>query len=110
MIDHLCEECHNHFKEVLEFLDEIELSYSLNPHLVRGLDYYTKTVFEISQQSPEGKSQGSLVGGGRYDALTKLLGGKPTPACGGAAGIERIVAVMKEKNVKFPEPLRQNCF
>jgi len=110
MIDHLCEECHDHFKEVLEFLDEIGLSYSLNPHLVRGLDYYTKTVFEISQQSPEGKSQGSLVGGGRYDVLTKLLGGKPTPACGGAAGIERIVAVMKENNVKFPEPSSPKLF
>jgi len=110
MIDHLCEECHDHFKEVLEFLDEIELSYSLNPHLVRGLDYYTKTVFEISQQSSEGKSQGSLVGGGRYDVLTKLLGGKPTPACGGAVGIERIVAVMKENNVKFPEPSSPKLF
>jgi histidyl-tRNA synthetase len=103
MIDHLCEECHNHFKEVLEFLEEIELPYTLNPYLVRGLDYYTKTVFEISLQSAEGKAQGSLVGGGRYDALNKLLGGKGCPACGGAAGIERIVAVMKEKGVKFQE-------
>jgi histidyl-tRNA synthetase len=101
MIDHLCEECHRHFKEVLEFLDEIELPYNLNPYLVRGLDYYTKTVFEISQQSAEGKIQGSLVGGGRYDTLTKLLGGKAISGCGGAAGIERIVSVMKEKNIKF---------
>jgi len=103
MINHLCEECHNHFKEVLEFLEEIELPYTLNPYLVRGLDYYTKTVFEITYRSPEGKVQGSLVGGGRYDGLIKLLGGKPTPACGGAAGIERIVAVLKEKNIKLTE-------
>jgi histidyl-tRNA synthetase len=78
--------------------------------LVRGLDYYTKTVFEISYQSPEGKILGSLVGGGRYDALSKLLGGKPTPGCGGAAGIERIVAVLKEKNIKFAEPLPPKIF
>ncbi len=110
MIDHLCEECHNHFKEVLEFLEEIELLYALNPYLVRGLDYYTKTVFEISQQSPAGKALGSLVGGGRYDALSKLLGGKPTPGCGGAAGIERIVAVLKEKNIKFAEPTHPKIF
>lgn len=110
MIDHLCEECHNHFKEVLEFLDEIELPYNLNPHLVRGLDYYTKTVFEIFQQSPEGKAQGALVGGGRYDALGRLLGGKTTPACGGSAGIERIIAVMKEKNIKFLEPSPAKLF
>ncbi len=110
MIDHLCEECHSNFKEVLEFLEEIELSYILNPYLVRGLDYYTKTVFEIIYQSPEGKSLGSLVGGGRYDALSKLLGSKPTPGCGGAAGIERIVAVLKEKNIKFAEPAPPKIF
>ncbi len=110
MIDHLCEECHSHFKEVLEFLEEIELSYTLNPYLVRGLDYYTKTVFEISYQSSEGKTVGSLAGGGRYDGLSKLLGGKPNPGCGGAAGIERIVAVMKEKNIKFSEPAAPKIF
>jgi histidyl-tRNA synthetase len=110
MLDHLCEECHNHFKEVLEFLEEIELPYTLNPYLVRGLDYYTKTVFEISQQTPEGKTLGSLVGGGRYDALNKLLAGKGGPACGGAAGIERIVAVMKEKGIKFQTPETPKVF
>lgn len=110
IIDHLCEECHNHFKEVLEFLDEIELPYCLNPYLVRGLDYYTKTVFEILEQSPEGKALGSLVGGGRYDALSKLLGGKPIQACGGAAGIERIIAAMKEKKIKFSEPPAPKIF
>ncbi len=103
IIDHLCEECHNHFKEVLEFLDEIELPYSLNPYLVRGLDYYTKTVFEISEQSLDGNKRGSLVGGGRYDALVKLLGGKDTPACGGAAGIERIIDAMKDRGLKFAQ-------
>lgn len=117
MLDHLCEECHNHFKEVLEFLDETELPYRLNPYLVRGLDYYTKTVFEIfsdpdtepkisdnhSTKEKEKKSPLSLAGGGRYDLLVKLLGGKEAPAVGGAAGIERIIQGMKMKTVKFPE-------
>ncbi len=100
-IDHLCEQCHQHFREVLEFLDEIDLPYRLNPHLVRGLDYYTRTVFEIFIET-ETKEQetvvsrgNALVGGGRYDTLVKFLGGKPAPAVGGSAGIERIVALMK---------------
>lgn len=102
IIDHLCEECHNHFKGVLEFLDEIELPYSLNPYLVRGLDYYTKTVFEIFiEGKPEEKKQGALGGGGRYDVLGKLLAGKNILAAGGAFGIERIVAEMKAKNIKL---------
>ena len=110
MIDHLCEECHKHFREVLEFLDEIELPYHLNPYLVRGLDYYTKTVFEIFENTEEGQKQGALAGGGRYDALVKLLGGKDTPASGGAAGIERIIALMKAKGIKFLEPAPAKVF
>ncbi|HJN62232.1 MAG TPA: histidine--tRNA ligase [Candidatus Parcubacteria bacterium] len=97
MIDYFCEGCKTHFKKVLEFLDEIEIPYHLNPLLVRGLDYYTKTVFEIFEDSNEGKNIGAIVGGGRYDALVKLLGGKDTPACGGAAGVERIVSAMKSR-------------
>ncbi len=100
IIDHLCENCHAHFKHVLEFLDELELPYSLNPYLVRGLDYYTKTVFEMVDTTEEGKSYGSLAGGGRYDGLVKLLGGRDTPACGAAGGIDRIVALMKFREVK----------
>ncbi|MFH1656908.1 MAG: histidine--tRNA ligase [bacterium] len=94
MVDHLCDECKLHFKEVLEFLDEAGIPYSFNPYLVRGLDYYTKTVFEIVREGEE-SNQGTLVGGGRYDNLVRLLGGKDTPACGAAMGIERIINVMK---------------
>ena len=100
IIDHLCESCHAHFKQVLEFLDELELPYSLNPYLVRGLDYYTKTVFEIVEKSETGLSQGSLIGGGRYDGLVKMLGGRDTPACGAAGGIDRIMNLMKLREVK----------
>lgn len=109
-IDHLCEECHNYFKEVLEFLDEVELPYRLNPYLVRGLDYYTKTVFEIYQDSEEGKKQGTLAAGGRYDNLLKSLGGKPCPASGGASGVERIVNLLKVKELKFPRVHQPNVF
>jgi histidyl-tRNA synthetase len=100
IIDHLCENCHLHFKQVLEFLDELELPYTLNPYLVRGLDYYTKTVFEIVEKSDNGLAQGTLIGGGRYDNLVKLLGGRDTPACGMAGGVERIVNLLKGKDIK----------
>ena len=99
-MDHLCETCHKHFKQVLEFLDELELPYSLNPYLVRGLDYYTKTVFEISEKSDIGTEYGSLASGGRYDGLVKLLGGRDTPACGVGIGISRIMELMMEKEMK----------
>ncbi len=104
-LDHLCDECHSHFKEVLEFLDEIEIPYSLNPYLVRGLDYYTKTVFEVFAEG-----NNALAGGGRYDKLVKVLGGKETPACGAAAGIERIISLMKSQEVKFPKEQETQIF
>ena len=103
LVDHLCEECKAHFKEVLEFLDEVELPYRLNPYLVRGLDYYTKTVFEIFEDGEAGSALGALVGGGRFDGLVRALGGRHTPACGAAAGVERIIQVLKEKSQKDKE-------
>jgi histidyl-tRNA synthetase len=110
ILDHLCNECRQHLKEVLEFLDEISLPYHLNPYLVRGLDYYTKTVFEIIEDTPQGRVLGSLVGGGRYDSLVKLLGGKDTPAMGASAGIGRIVTSMKEKKIRFPSKRKSQIF
>ena len=125
MIDHLCKECHNYFKEVLEFLDDLDLPYHLNPHLVRGLDYYTKTVFEIfstedelskaSQEkesaiSPSSIAKNALAGGGRYDGLVKLLGGRETPACGGAAGVERIIDLMKIKKIQPSKSQKPKIF
>jgi len=104
IIDHLCDECKNHFKSLLEFLDAIDLPYHLDPYLVRGLDYYTKTVFEIfsdkrmatGDKEEEIVQRSALVGGGRYDGLVRILGGKDVPAFGAAAGVERIVSLMKE--------------
>lgn len=119
LIDHLCEECKGHFKSVLEFLDEINIPYSLNHHLVRGLDYYTKTVFEVflEDEHTEGgsekthtRSKLALGGGGRYDDLIKILGGKDTPAVGAALGIERIVNLMKEQGVKLPTHAKPQIF
>ena len=117
IIDYLCQECHEYFKEVLEFLDDLDLPYQLNPYLVRGLDYYTKTVFEIfsteplsSNDSEKGLIRNALAGGGRYDKLVKLLGGKETPGCGGAMGIERIMEVMKGRKVKIKNIQRPKIF
>ena len=119
IIDQLCDDCHNHFKNVLEFLDELALPYILNPYLVRGLDYYTKTVFEIWPEEEEGQSaegkarprrQISLAGGGRYDNLIKLLGGKDTPAVGFAMGLDRIVDLLKTRDVKISPRTRPVIF
>ena len=103
-IDHLCDNCKQHFTFLLECLDEIEIPYELNPRLVRGLDYYTKTVFEIWPKNTEEGNQSALGGGGRYDYLVELLGGMPTPAVGFAGGIDRIVGEMSKLNVEAYYP------
>jgi histidyl-tRNA synthetase len=98
-IDHLCEECRVHFKNLLEYLDELDLPYVINPQLVRGLDYYTKTVFEIWSGEEEGRKN-ALGGGGRYDGLVKMLGGEATPAIGFGLGVERLILEMKRVQAK----------
>lgn len=103
MLDFFCEECHNHFKGVLEFLDELDIPYQLSPQLVRGIDYYTKTVFEFYEDSKETSSQGALMGGGRYDNLVEMFKGKPTPGVGAASGIERLVNVIRRQDIKVSE-------
>jgi histidyl-tRNA synthetase len=98
IIDLLCPECKTHFKSVLENLDILGIPYNLNPNLVRGLDYYTRTVFEIYPIGDKSR-QRSLVGGGRYDELAKALGGLSTPAVGWSSGIERLVEMIKDKDI-----------
>jgi histidyl-tRNA synthetase len=110
MLNYLCEGCKNHLKSVLEFLDELQLPYNLDPYLVRGLDYYTKTVFEVFEESEEGKIIGALAGGGRYDNLGKTLGGGDIPGVGGAGGVERIVELMKKKQIKFQREKKPKIF
>lgn len=104
IVDWLDEASKNHFMQVLEFLDEAEVPYVLNPHLVRGLDYYSRTVFEVYlANDDEERAQSALGGGGRYDGLIELLGGREgTPACGFAVGMERVIMAMREAEVKVP--------
>ena len=92
--DHLCEECRTHFASVQFHLGAVGIKYDIDGRLVRGLDYYTKTAFEIS--SPALGSQDALAGGGRYDLLVKELGGRATPGVGFAAGIERLLIALAE--------------
>ncbi|MBU1149145.1 histidine--tRNA ligase [Patescibacteria group bacterium] len=110
IVDYLCEECRDHFVRVLEYLDSMEITYNLNPQLVRGLDYYTRTTFEIWPDSGETASQSSLGGGGRYDNLIELIGGRPTPAAGFACGIERIIIQLKEKAIDIPRTKKPEIF
>ncbi len=98
IIDFLNDESRKHFMTVLEYLDEAGVPYDLNPLMVRGLDYYTHTVFEIRDKADE-RRQAVLAAGGRYDGLVELLGGQPTPAFGFGMGIERIVQKMQEKRL-----------
>ncbi|MEX0877233.1 MAG: histidine--tRNA ligase [Candidatus Spechtbacterales bacterium] len=112
IVDDLCNDCNEHFKEVLEILDFVNIPYILNPHLVRGLDYYTRTVFEIFlgdvTETPSISEGGdtpkrlAIASGGRYDNLVKFLGGNDAPAVGVAMGVERIIEAMKA-NDKLPK-------
>ncbi len=99
--DYLCNECKQHFTEVKSYLDDLKIKYYVEPRLVRGLDYYTKTAFEIV--SGELGAQNAIGGGGRYDDLVEELGGKPTPAVGFAAGIERMIIVMNQQKIGWPK-------
>ncbi|HMK60927.1 MAG TPA: histidine--tRNA ligase [Dissulfurispiraceae bacterium] len=92
--DYLCENCRDHFKELLTILQTFKVSYTLNPNLVRGLDYYTKTTFEVTSEHLG--SQKAVAAGGRYDRLVEEFGGPATPAIGFAIGMERLVTLLKE--------------
>lgn len=93
--DFLCDECREHYNQLKKYLDDLNVKYSENKLLVRGLDYYTRTVFEIKSNNLG--SQNAVCGGGRYDNLVEELGGEPTPAIGFAMGMERLISLLKEK-------------
>lgn len=95
IIDYLCEDCRKHFDNVLDYLQKMSIPYEIDDTLVRGLDYYTRTVFEVV--SSDLGAQNALLGGGRYDYLIEELGGRPTPAVGFALGMERLVEIMKSQ-------------
>jgi histidyl-tRNA synthetase len=100
IMDYLCQECAEHFATLRGYLDLLGRAYTINHRLVRGLDYYTKTVFEVWATGIG--AQAAVVGGGRYDGLAEAIGGPPTPGVGFGSGIERIVLVMKQLEVQVP--------
>lgn len=107
-LDHLCPECAQHFQGLRDNLELTGRTYMINHRLVRGLDYYTKTVFEVWAAGIG--AQAAVCGGGRYDGLVELLGGKPTPGVGVAVGLERIILVMKDLGVTVPETPRPQAY
>ena len=108
VLDYLCDECREHFQKVKSYLDAANIEYIVNPQIVRGLDYYTKTVFEFVSDAIG--SQGTVCGGGRYDGLLEELGGQHTPSLGFAMGLERLQLVMEAQGRNFPEPSRPDLF
>ena len=107
-IDHLCAECREHFERLETYLNALGLPYIISHRLVRGLDYYTRTVFEIQPQ--EEGAQNTIAAGGRYDGLIEQLGGRPTPGIGFATGIERLVLNLKRQSVPVPEERRPEVY
>ena len=108
IVDHLCDECAEHLKKVLHYLDDLGIAYTLEPRLVRGLDYYTKTAFEII--SSELGAQSTVLAGGRYDGLVEEMGGPPAPAVGFGSGIERILMIMEAQGIEIPDEAHPSVF
>lgn len=101
ILDYLCQECSTHFEELQSFLSAANIDYKVNPMIVRGLDYYTKTVFEII--SNQIGAQGTVCGGGRYDGLVKECGGPDTPGAGFGLGLERLLLALESQNLEIPQ-------
>ncbi len=108
VLDYLCEECKTHFDEVKKYLDAEHIEYKINPRIVRGLDYYTKTVFEFISNSIG--AQGTVCGGGRYDGLIEELGGAHTPSLGFGMGLERLMLLMETQGCDFPKAEKPDLF
>ncbi|KLO24890.1 MULTISPECIES: histidine--tRNA ligase [unclassified Marinitoga] len=102
ILDHLCDDCKTHFDKVIKYLDELNINYEIDSKIVRGLDYYTKTAFEIEHMDLG--AQSVILGGGRYNSLVEEIGGKNTPAIGFGMGIERIILALKKENIEIENP------
>lgn len=108
VIDYLCDECKEHFEKVQKYLNAQNIEYKINPQIVRGLDYYTKTVFEFVSNSIG--AQGTVCGGGRYDGLVEELGGQHTASLGFAMGLERLMLLMEAQGCEFPQAEKPDLF
>jgi histidyl-tRNA synthetase len=108
MIDYLCDDCHDAFEDLKANLDAMEIEYVVDPGIVRGLDYYTKTAFEFV--TTKIGAQGTVCGGGRYDHLVEEVGGPPIPGVGFGLGIERLLLLMEANEAEFPEPDKLDVF
>ena len=108
VLDYLCDECKEHFEKVKSYLKALNIEFTVNPKIVRGLDYYTKTVFEFVSNSIG--AQGTVCGGGRYDGLVEELGGQKTPSLGFALGIERLMLLMEAQECEFPQEAKPDLF
>lgn len=102
ILDYLCDDCREHFRQVQDCLQAVEIPYEIDSSLVRGLDYYTRTVFEFV--SGDIGAQSSIGGGGRYDGLVEELGGSPTPGVGYALGMDRVMLTLQAQGVELPAP------
>ncbi len=109
LIDYICDECSEHFDGVKNHLTDLGIEYNIDPSIVRGLDYYTKTVFEIKSGMDIG-AQKTICGGGRYDGLVEIIGGDPTPGIGFALGVERLLMEMEAEGIKMPEDKGPDLF
>jgi histidyl-tRNA synthetase len=108
MLDYLCDDCLKHFGCVKDCLDAAEIEYEIDTRIVRGLDYYTRTVFEFVSDALG--AQAVVCGGGRYDGLIEELGGPHLPSLGFGMGLERLLMVLEAKGAKFPEPPRCDVY
>lgn len=108
VLDFLCDECKDHFEMVKKYLESMKIEYKINPQIVRGLDYYTKTVFEFV--STEIGAQGTVCGGGRYDGLVEEMGGAHTPSLGFAMGLERLLLLIDAQGIELPEARRCDVY
>ncbi|KPU28021.1 histidyl-tRNA synthetase [Caloranaerobacter sp. TR13] len=108
MIDYLCDECKSHFEQLKDYLSILNINFIVNPKIVRGLDYYTKTAFEFISTEIGAKS--TVCGGGRYDGLVEEIGGPSTPGVGFGMGIERLLLTLENKGIEIPKPKRLEVF